>query len=73
MLAMVIKLPPRRSAIYGANAPTRKYGARTSAANSRSKVASSRSAVGPESRQSARAEWIRSTRRRRLISQLAKF
>jgi hypothetical protein len=33
-------LPPPRAAIFGASAPTRKYGARTVAANSRSKVAS---------------------------------
>src|SRR6266851_352302 len=44
MLAM---LPPPRAAIFGASAPTRKYGAWTLAANSRSKVATSRSAVGP--------------------------
>jgi hypothetical protein len=45
--AMLTMLPPPRAAIVGASAPTRKYGARTLAANSRSKVASSRSAVGP--------------------------
>src|ERR1700729_900180 len=40
MLAMLAMLPPPRAAIFGASAPTRKYGARTLAANSRSKVAS---------------------------------
>ena len=47
MLAMLMMLPLPRAAIFGASAATRKYGARTFAANSRSKVATSRSAVGP--------------------------
>ena len=47
MLAMLMMLPLPRAAIVGASAPTRKYGARTLAANSRSKVATSSSAVGP--------------------------
>ena len=40
-------LPLPRAAIFGASAATRKYAARTLAAKSRSKVATSSSAVGP--------------------------
>src|SRR5580693_5385112 len=47
MLPRLMMLPLPRAAIFGASAATRKYGARTLAANSRSKVAASRSAVGP--------------------------
>src|SRR5580704_6060577 len=47
MLATLMMLPLPRAAIFGASAATRKYGARTLAAKSRSKVATSRSAVGP--------------------------
>jgi len=41
-------LPLPRAAIFGASTATRKYAARTLAATSRSKVATSRSAVGPD-------------------------
>ncbi len=40
-------LPLPRAAIFGASAATRKYAARTLAAKSRSKVATSSSAVDP--------------------------
>src|SRR6266566_4496085 len=47
MLLRLIMLPLPRAAIFGASAATRKYAARTLAANSRSKVATPRSAGGP--------------------------
>src|SRR5690348_8590098 len=47
MLPRLMMLPLPRAAIFGASAATRKYPARTLAAKSRSKVATSRSAAGP--------------------------
>src|SRR6201981_2053250 len=47
MLARLMMLPLPRAAIFGASAATRKYADRTLAAKSRSKVATSSSAVGP--------------------------
>src|SRR5580700_6511574 len=47
MLPRLMMLPLPRAAILGASAATRKYAARTLAAKSRSKVATSSSAVGP--------------------------
>jgi hypothetical protein len=47
MLPMLTMLPAPFAAILGANAATRKYGARTLLANNWSNVPTSRSAVGP--------------------------
>src|SRR5271169_15688 len=46
-LPRLMMLPLPRAAIFAASTATRKYAARTLAATSRSKVATSRSAVGP--------------------------
>ena len=48
MLLMLMMLPLPRAAMPGANAATRKYGARTLLANSASNVSGFRSAVGAE-------------------------